>query len=48
MSLWRQLTRGLRTLMNPTAASQDMVDEVCRRDERGVITFIRWAACAQE
>ena len=28
MSLWRQLTRGLRTLSNPTAADQDVVDEV--------------------
>jgi putative ABC transport system permease protein len=28
MSLWRQLTRGLRTLTNPTAADQDVVDEV--------------------
>lgn len=28
MSLWRQLTRGLRTLSNPTAAAQDVDDEV--------------------
>jgi putative ABC transport system permease protein len=28
MSLWRQLTRGLRTLINPTAADRDVVDEV--------------------
>ena len=28
MSLWRQLTRGLRTLFNPTAADRDVVDEV--------------------
>jgi predicted permease len=28
MSLWRQLTRGLRTLTNPTAADQDVVDEL--------------------
>jgi putative ABC transport system permease protein len=28
MSLWRQLTRGLRTLTHPTAADQDVVDEV--------------------
>jgi putative ABC transport system permease protein len=28
MSLWRQLTRGLRTLTNPAAADQDVADEV--------------------
>src|SRR5258706_13904133 len=28
LSLWRQLTRGLRTLSNPTAAAQDVDDEV--------------------
>ena len=28
MSLWRHLTRGLRTLTSPTAADQDLVDEV--------------------
>jgi putative ABC transport system permease protein len=28
VSLWRQLTRGLRTLTSPTAADQDVVDEV--------------------
>ena len=28
MSLWRQLSRGLRTLTNPTKADQDVVDEV--------------------
>ena len=28
MSLWRQLTRGLRVLTNRTAADQDVADEV--------------------
>jgi putative ABC transport system permease protein len=28
MSRWRQLTRGLRRLTNPTAADQDVVDEL--------------------
>ena len=28
MSLWRQLTRGLRVLFNEPAANQDVADEV--------------------
>ena len=28
MSLWRQLTRGIRTLTNPSAAARDVDDEV--------------------
>jgi predicted permease len=28
MSFWRQLTRGLRRLTNPSAADQDVIDEV--------------------
>ena len=28
MSLWRQITRGVRVLTNRTAADQDVADEV--------------------
>jgi putative ABC transport system permease protein len=28
MSLWRQLARGLRTLVNPSAANRDIADEI--------------------
>mgnify|MGYP003694212757 CR=1 FL=1 len=36
MSLWRQLSHGVRTLMNRSAADQDIADEVQDYYERSV------------
>ena len=36
MSLWRQLTRGLRGLAKPSAADQDVADEVQHYTEQAI------------
>ena len=36
MSLWRQLTRGLRGLAKPSAANQDVADEVQHYTEQAI------------
>lgn len=40
MSLWRQLTRGLRVLTNRTAADQDVADEVQHYLEEATSAFV--------
>ncbi len=40
MSLWRQLSRGFRGLLNPTAADQDVADEVLHYLEQSTAEHI--------
>lgn len=48
MSLWRQLTRGLRVLTNRKAADQDVADEVEQYLEESTAAFIERGFSAEE
>src|SRR5215475_11623790 len=47
MSLWRHLTRGVRALTHPSAADQDVVDEVRYYFQQATDELIR-QGCSQE
>ena len=48
MSLWRQLTRGLRVLTNRTAADRDVTDEVQHYLEQTTNAFLERGLSAEE
>lgn len=48
MSLWRQLARGLNSLMNRTAADRDAADEVQQYLEEATVTWRARGLCAED
>src|ERR1051325_8382761 len=48
MSLWRQLTRGLRVLTHRTAADRDVTDEVQHYLDQATNAFIEQGLSAEE